>query len=80
MNTGLLPAEQGAQIRLGIRIAAFVAAALLVPAINLGALVLGWAVFLEDKGRSGIRTAVIWTAVALAINYVLWGSVIGTRF
>ena len=80
MSTGLMPTDRGAQIRLGIRIAAFVAAALLVPAINLGALVLGWVVFLEDKGRSGIRTAVVWTVVALAVNYVLWGLIIGTRF
>jgi hypothetical protein len=80
MSTELAHSEPAPQIRLAIRILAFVATALLVPAINLGALVLGWAVFLEDKGRSGIRTAVIWTVVALAVNYVLWGLIIGTRF
>lgn len=80
MMTEIMRNDRGAQIRLMIRLFAFVAGALLVPAINLGAIALGWAAFWEDQGRDGVRTAAVWTIVALLVNYILWGLIIGTRF
>ncbi len=80
MMTEIMRNDRGARVRLAIRILAFAAGAIIVPAINLGAIALGWAVFWEDQGRDGIRTAAIWTVIALAVNFILWGVVIGTRF
>ncbi|MEA2001423.1 MAG: hypothetical protein U9N84_05995 [Actinomycetota bacterium] len=80
MVTDSIRTRRGTRARLVARIAAFTAAALLVPAINLGALGLGWAATLEDKGRDGIPLAVMWSIAALLVNFVLYAIVIEPRY
>ncbi|HDH26863.1 MAG TPA: hypothetical protein ENH00_11845 [Actinobacteria bacterium] len=60
-----------------IRFAVFGAAAVMPPPLILVALAIGWTVILAVEGRDGIPVAVLWTLVAVTINFVMLASLSG---